>query len=1008
MSLTFSEDSGLRQITTIWTRSSAIIEGFVADPGLSVSGGGATASYDAGTGTVTISQPWNGGNVISYSFANPGASAGKLLTFTFDRDIGGGDGYQFSLNSILYQDSPQAPVISSGLLDSTVIAQGGGTTFSVVLAPGALPLPTYTWEFDALPIDGNYTFVGSGVTYTVSNASASSSGNYRVTVTNSQGSASSSGELIVDLDSDNDGIPDTSETNTGIYVSPTNTGTDPNNSDSDGDGLSDGAEVFTHLTDPNKADTDGDGLSDGYEVNTSNTNPLVSDTDNDGLSDGAEVNTHGTDPLNLDTDGDGYSDGWEVNKIMSNPKDPGSPNPGSGRNSIGIKFSSAYGERPNYPLEPWMYAGAGNYVQRNWNRTDANMGTGTVLDIAAPSEGLLVDASGTPSGATVSFSSNNLWSADNESQTPYGRLFGSYLDSNSGNPTIAITVDSIPYARYDVVVYVGSGVNDATSNGSVELNGVNYQYSLATIVADGAEPEYVRSTDSSIYFSSLRFNPAANVVIFRGVTDPSAVITHDRLNRNAGVFAVQIVEDLDSDSDGMGDFYETSNGLNKNVNDSGGDADLDGLTNLEEHDLGTDPQNADSDGDGLGDQLELDTLQTNPFVEDTDGDGLGDGAEVNIHGTDPLDLDTDADGYQDGYEVNTLASNPLNSDSPGGPNPAAIGIAFANGSGEQTGYLFTPTTYAGVAAVRQKNWNRTFPLPTGLLTATTEDIAQPTEGVLVDSSGSSTGMTVSVTCAGVWSDFNEQVTPYGHLFNAFAYNDSDTPNVSVSLGSIPYANYDVYVYVGSDYNGRTGVVNSGTTSYSFTSSSNATSDDGLSDYVQTTVPTGNPNANYCVFRNQSGSSFAFNVTRGSDNVGLFGIQVVQAGAASDYAAWAASKNLDPLTDGAPDFDKDNDGATNLMEYAFFTNPTDSASRPAQTLAVDGNDLTLTYLRAKAASDVIYTAQGSNNLADWFTTGISDTTTGVENTDTITYRASVARGADPIKFLRIKVSLGISP
>jgi DNA-binding beta-propeller fold protein YncE len=46
-----------------------------------------------------------------------------------------------------------------------------------------------------------------------------------------------------DTDDDNDGLLDTVETNTGIYVSPTNTGSNPLDADSDNDGINDGAEV---------------------------------------------------------------------------------------------------------------------------------------------------------------------------------------------------------------------------------------------------------------------------------------------------------------------------------------------------------------------------------------------------------------------------------------------------------------------------------------------------------------------------------------------------------------------------------------------------------------------------------------------------------------------------------------------------------------------------------------------------------------------------------------------
>ena len=55
-------------------------------------------------------------------------------------------------------------------------------------------------------------------------------------------------------DLDGDGIANSAETNTGIFVDATDTGTDPNNSDSDADGFGDGAEVAAG-TDPNDADS---------------------------------------------------------------------------------------------------------------------------------------------------------------------------------------------------------------------------------------------------------------------------------------------------------------------------------------------------------------------------------------------------------------------------------------------------------------------------------------------------------------------------------------------------------------------------------------------------------------------------------------------------------------------------------------------------------------------------------------------------------------------------------
>lgn len=84
--------------------------------------------------------------------------------------------------------------------------------------------------------------------------------------------------LIVSLgtDSDGDGLDDDVETNTGIYIGPSDTGTAPGNPDTDGDGLNDGAEVNTYATDPTLRDSDGDGFADGVEISMgTNPNSLV-------------------------------------------------------------------------------------------------------------------------------------------------------------------------------------------------------------------------------------------------------------------------------------------------------------------------------------------------------------------------------------------------------------------------------------------------------------------------------------------------------------------------------------------------------------------------------------------------------------------------------------------------------------------------------------------------------------------------------------------------------------
>ena len=79
------------------------------------------------------------------------------------------------------------------------------------------------------------------------------------------------------------------------------------------------------------------------------------------------------------------------------------------------------------------------------------------------------------------------------------------------------------------------------------------------------------------------------------------------------------------------------------------DSDGDGLTDLEEDELGTDPESDDSDGDGLSDGDEV-ALGSDPLVPDTDGDGLTDGEEAEL-GSDPTSTDSDGDTYLDPWEV---------------------------------------------------------------------------------------------------------------------------------------------------------------------------------------------------------------------------------------------------------------------------------------------------------------------------------------------------------------------
>ncbi|MFT7172207.1 MAG: hypothetical protein ACI9NQ_000416 [Paracoccaceae bacterium] len=159
-------------------------------------------------------------------------------------------------------------------------------------------------------------------------------------------------------------------------------------------------------------------------------------------------------------------------------------------------------------------------------------------------------------------------------------------------------------------------------------------------------------------------------------------------------FTIETGSGDDSDGDGLSNVYETLNGLDPDDDGSGdpnngadGDPDMDNLTNIEERDLGTNPQEADTDSDGYRDDVENNTTTwvsalatgTDPINDDSDGDGLLDGVEnpdlpfvdADQTGSDPNIVDSDTDGLDDGYEI-TNSLNPSD-DGSGDPENGADG-----------------------------------------------------------------------------------------------------------------------------------------------------------------------------------------------------------------------------------------------------------------------------------------------------------------------------------------------
>ncbi len=115
------------------------------------------------------------------------------------------------------------------------------------------------------------------------------------------------GSDLLKPDSDDDGLFDDLEMD---YLS------NPLVQDTDGDGLDDGYEVHGTGTSPLLKDTDFDGLTDFEELEM-DTNPLSADTDRDGYNDSQEMNFT-TNPLLEDTDGDNLNDSLDMDSLIPN------------------------------------------------------------------------------------------------------------------------------------------------------------------------------------------------------------------------------------------------------------------------------------------------------------------------------------------------------------------------------------------------------------------------------------------------------------------------------------------------------------------------------------------------------------------------------------------------------------------------------------------------------------------------------------------------------------------
>ena len=420
---------------------------------------------------------------------------------------------------------------------------------------------------------------------------------------------------------------------------------------------------------------------------------------------------------------------------------------------VGMDSTTGPNWRTAANLEPDNEYGTAGYVIFGLNEADSVYNDNFDVSDANPA-----NAYNLPAEISISTSDVNIgmWSGNGN--------FGTMEDPGNGNtltsaPVLAntggtkqFTITRAANGAFRITIIVASGDNEGTeynvavddSSGSVNSNYDHVADGLAYHVFDVSEGD----SDIQINITSTTQNRSLMGIAFDG-----------------GV--IDITDPTDSNSNGIGDNWETFYFGSLGVVDPDADEEPDGLTNLEEW------QNL-----------------TRPMVADTDSDGLEDGEEVDTYSTDPTDNDTDGDGYNDKFEV-TNSSDPTDSTSLP-PVPDSLISVDLQGSNEGALFPSEPVLMSGFevrAGIVTDVWNA-INIPGHPNTATDPSFD------LLDSNGDETGVSLSFTgTISSWSN-----TPGNDpLADDYLFVNAGNADVSAAWelsGLSPLSEFTLFTYGG--------------------------------------------------------------------------------------------------------------------------------------------------------------------------------------------------------------------
>jgi hypothetical protein len=375
---------------------------------------------------------------------------------------------------------------------------------------------------------------------------------------------------------------------------------------------------------------------------------------------------------------------------------------------------------------------------------------------------------------------------------------------------------------------------------------------------------------------------------------------------------------VDADGDGLPRWWEVDNHLSDaTAADAATDRDADGLTAGQEYHAGNNPSNpnrADTDGDGLNDSAEA-SAGTNPNKPDTDGDSISDGVEVNgSPASNPLLADSDADGAPDSLE-RRVGTSPTSAAIRPTVFRGGIGIHFVSESDRNA----TLTTNETAGVVPQTHWNGTFPIRTWTRpSGSTADILTPRTNQIVRSDGVIvTNFSLSWTADATDASDNAGSSDR-KLMSGFVRAYTVTP-VSLTLSNIPFASYDLYVLVGGSYDGQRGRVrlnSDGATDRFFRTTTTAPQ----TGFIEIKPDqTNHPYGNYVHYPNVSGSTATVTLTNLEGwAVGIHAVQIVDRNLDQDLSGlpdwWELQHALQPGSTALAATDSDGDGLSNSQVH----------------------------------------------------------------------------------------------